>query len=135
MKHGGIASVSSGFYNIIEKSSQIPEVSKIEIPPFYGRYSAHIYSGAQSFRLQGSDRTCDLIGTEAPCTHMYMADRPVNKSLDAFYVRLPHSVGAPVGMGNLNPESNALVTNFAFCHFRTSTPAGEDTRRKIICAA
>ena len=45
-----------------------------------------------------------------------MARSTVNDRLDALDVGLPCSVGPSVGMGDLDPERNALAANIALCH-------------------
>ena len=45
-----------------------------------------------------------------------MARRAVYNCLNALHIGLPRTIGPSVGMGNLNPESNALVAKFALSH-------------------
>ena len=59
------------------------------------------------------DGTFNLVGTETSCTNVYMARSTIDNRLYALDIGLPHSVGASVGVGNLNAESNALAANIA----------------------
>ena len=63
-----------------------------------------------------SDRTLNLVGTQASCTDVYMARSTVDNRLDTFDIRLPGSVGTSVRMGDLDPKSNALAANIALSH-------------------
>ena len=58
----------------------------------------------------------DLAGTEATGAHINMLRRTVNNRLYTFYIGLPGMVGAAVGVGDLNAEHNALITEFTFSH-------------------
>ena len=62
-----------------------------------------------------SDRTLNLIGTEASCTDVDMARGTIHDGLHALYVGLPHSVGTSVGVGDLDAERNTLAANIALC--------------------
>lgn len=62
-----------------------------------------------------SDRAFNLIGTEASCTDIDMAGGTVNDRLHTLDVRLPRPISTPMGMGNLNTESNTLTANIALC--------------------
>ena len=59
------------------------------------------------------DGTFNLVGTETSCTNVYMARSTIDNRLHALDIGLPHSVGASVGVRNLNAESNALAANIA----------------------
>lgn len=45
--------------------------------------------------------------------------RTVQRDLHRSDVRLKHSVGLAVGMGNIQTEYNAFSANIALCHFET----------------
>ena len=64
---------------------------------------------------QKSDGAFNLIGTEASCTDVDMARGTVNDCFHALNIGLPRSVGASVGMGDLNAERHALAANIALC--------------------
>ena len=63
-----------------------------------------------------SDSSGDFTGTQTPGTNIYMARGTVHNRLDTLDIGLPCAVGAPVGVGNLNPEGNTLVTELTFSH-------------------
>ena len=63
-----------------------------------------------------SDRTFDLVRTQASCTDIYMARSTVNDRLDALDVGLPRTVRTSVRMGDLDTECYALAADIAFCH-------------------
>ena len=54
-----------------------------------------------------------------------MARTTVDNRLDALYIGLPHSVGTSVGMGDLDPKSNALAANIALSHWLHLQSIGE----------
>ena len=63
-----------------------------------------------------SDGPLDLVGTEASGTSVHMARSSVNNRLNALYIGLPGTVGASVGVGNLNTESYTLATKITLSH-------------------
>ena len=60
--------------------------------------------------------TGDLAGTEAAGAHIDVLGSTVDHSLNALDVGLPGTVGAAVGVGNLDTESHALATELTFGH-------------------
>ena len=72
---------------------------------------AYLYSSQP-----GSDGPLDLVGTEASGTSVHMARSTVDNSLDTLNIGLPRTVGASVGVGNLNAEGNALATIITLSH-------------------
>ena len=46
-----------------------------------------------------------------------MLGTAVHDGLDALHIGLPSTVGASVGMGNLNTKGYALVAKLTFCHY------------------
>ena len=60
--------------------------------------------------------TSDLAGTEAAGAHIDVLGSTVNHSLNALDVGLPGTVGAAVGVGDLNTEGHALTTELTFGH-------------------
>ena len=67
--------------------------------------------------MQGkSDGPLNLVGTEASGTSIHMARSTVNNRLNALNIGLPGTVGASVGVGNLNAEGNALATIITLSH-------------------
>ena len=63
-----------------------------------------------------SDRTLNLVGTQASCADIYMARSTVNACLDTFDVGLPCTVSTSVRVGDLDAECHALAADIAFCH-------------------
>ena len=63
-----------------------------------------------------SDSPLNLVGTEASGTSIHMARSTVDNRLDALNIGLPGTVGASVGVGNLDTEGYALVAEFALSH-------------------
>ena len=90
-----------------------------------------------SSNCQKSDSAFNLIGTEASRTDVDMAGRTIDDCFHALYIGLPSSVGASVGMGDLNAKRNALAANIALCQLlhlqslRKSPKHGVATRRCI----
>ena len=62
------------------------------------------------------NRTLNLVGTEASGTSIHMARSTVNDSLNPLHIGLPGTIGASVGVGNLDTEGNALATIITLCH-------------------
>ena len=63
-----------------------------------------------------SDGPLNLVGTEASGTSVHMARSTVDNRLDTLHVGLPGTVGASVGVGNLNAEGHALATIITLSH-------------------
>ena len=64
----------------------------------------------------GSDGPLNLVGTEASGTGVHMARSTVDNRLDPLYIGFPSTIGASVGVGNLNAEGNALATIITLSH-------------------
>ena len=62
------------------------------------------------------DSTGNFTGTQTPGTNVHMARGTVDNRLDALDIGLPSAVGTPVGMGNLDAEGYALVTELTLSH-------------------
>ena len=62
------------------------------------------------------DGPLNLVGTEASGTSVHMARSSVDNRLHSLYVGLPGTVGASVGVGNLDTESYALATKITLSH-------------------
>jgi hypothetical protein len=60
--------------------------------------------------------TGDLAGTEAAGAHINVLGSTVDHSLDALDVGLPGTVGAAVGVGDLDTKVHALTTKLTFGH-------------------
>ena len=58
----------------------------------------------------------DLAAAQAACACIDMLGTSVHDRLDALHIGLPSTVGASVGMGNLNTKGYALVAKLTFCH-------------------
>ena len=63
-----------------------------------------------------SDGPSDLAAAEAAGAHVNVLRRTVDDGLDALHIGLPHAVAAPVGMADLDAESDTLVAEFTLCH-------------------
>ena len=63
-----------------------------------------------------SDGPLNLVGTEASGTSVHMARSTVDNRLDTLHVGLPGTVGASVGVADLDAEGNTLVTELTLCH-------------------
>ena len=63
-----------------------------------------------------SDSPLNLVGTEASGTSIHMARSTVDNRLNALNIGLPGTVGASVGVGNLDTEGNALATIITLSH-------------------
>ena len=63
-----------------------------------------------------SDRAGNLTGAQTPGTNIYMARRTVDNSLDTFHIGLPGTIGASVGVGDLNTKGHALIAKLALSH-------------------
>ena len=63
------------------------------------------------------DSSCNLTRAQAASTNIYMSGSAVDDSLDASDIGLPSSVCSSVGVGNLDAECYALVTDITLCHF------------------
>ena len=71
--------------------------------------------GTSGFYCYLLDCAGNLTGTQTAGTNIDMAGRTVDHRLDALDIGLPGTVGAAMGMGNLNAERHALTANIAFC--------------------
>ena len=58
----------------------------------------------------------DLTASQAASACINMLGTAVHDGLDALHIGLPSTVGASVGMGNLNTKGYALVAKLTFCH-------------------
>lgn len=58
----------------------------------------------------------NLTAAQATGANVDMLGRAVHDDLDTLNVGLPCTVGAPVGMTDLDTKGNALSANIAFCH-------------------
>ena len=73
--------------------------------------------GVDYYAALRSDRTGDLTGTQAAGAHVDVLGSAVNDRLHAADVGLPGTVGASVGVGDLNTKGHALAANITFRHF------------------
>ena len=62
------------------------------------------------------DSTGNFTGTQTPGTNVHMARGTIDNRLYALDIGFPRAVGTPVGVGNLDPEGNALVTELTLSH-------------------
>ena len=62
------------------------------------------------------DSAGNFTGTQAPGTNIHMARRTIDQSLHALDVGLPGTIGAVMGVGNLDPERDALTAEITFGH-------------------
>ena len=58
----------------------------------------------------------NLTGTQTAGTNIDMAGRTVDHRLDALDIGLPRTIGASVGVGDLNTKGHTLVAKLALCH-------------------
>ena len=63
-----------------------------------------------------SDSAGDFARTEAMSAHVDVLGGAIDNRLHTLDVGLPGTIGAAVGVGNLNAEHNALVTKITFSH-------------------
>ena len=84
----------------------ITDMGKQKTPPERWRY----------WRQGRSDGALNLVGTEASGTSVHMARGTVDNRLDALHIGLPGTVGASVGVGDLNAEGYALATKITLSH-------------------
>ena len=62
------------------------------------------------------DRAGNFTGTQTPGTNVHMARRTIDHSLHALDIGLPGTIGASVGVGNLDTEGHALIAELALCY-------------------
>ena len=62
------------------------------------------------------DRAGNFTGTQTPGTNVHMARRTIDHSLHALDIGLPGTIGASVGVGNLDTEGHALIAELTLCH-------------------
>ena len=72
--------------------------------------------GTSGFYCYLLDRAGNLTGTQTAGTNIDMAGRTVDHRLDALDIGLPRTIGASVGVGDLDTECHALAADIAFCH-------------------
>ena len=58
----------------------------------------------------------DLTAAQAARADVNVFGSSVHNGLDALHIRLPGTIGSPVGVADFNAESHALVAKFALCH-------------------
>ena len=63
-----------------------------------------------------SDRSGDLAGTHTPGTNIHMAGRAIDDRLHTLHIGLPHPIGTPVRVRDLDAEGNALIAELALSH-------------------
>ena len=68
------------------------------------------------FCRYGSHCPLNLVGTEASGTSVHMARSTVYDGLYSLYIGLPGTIGASVGVGDLNTKGNALTTIITLRH-------------------
>lgn len=81
-----------------------------------GRAIKNPEPGGSGFRLSKSDRSGDLTGTQTPGTNIHMAGRSVDDRLHTLHIGLPHPIGTPVRVRDLDAERNALIAELALSH-------------------
>ena len=62
------------------------------------------------------DGPLNLVRTEASGTSVHMAGSTIDNSLDTLHIGLPSTIGASVGVGNLDTKGNALIAKLALSH-------------------
>ena len=63
-----------------------------------------------------------------------MTGRTVDSRLDPFYVGLPHPVGPPVGVADLDAEGDTLIAILTLCHLVAPPPMGGKSLFLIVRA-
>ena len=58
----------------------------------------------------------DLAAAEAASADVNMLGASVHDGLDALHIRLPGTVGASVGVADLNAEGHILLAKLTLCH-------------------
>ena len=82
--------------------------------PFLGSKKRHRFGGVIVGRT--SDRPLNLVRTEASGTSVHMARSAVDNCLNPLHIGLPSTIGASVGVGDLNTKGNALATKITLSH-------------------
>ena len=80
------------------------------------RRNSPLRSNCDERSARHSDSTGDLTGAKATGASIYTLGGSVNDCLHTLDVGLPGTIGAAVGVGNLNTKCNALSAKFALCH-------------------
>ena len=80
-----------------------------------------------------SDSSGDFAGAQTPGTNIDMAGGTIDNRFHALDVGLPRPVGAPVRVRNLDPKSNALVTELTFCHPLHLLAVEKFSKHKLHC--
>ena len=70
-----------------------------------------------------SDGALYLTTAQATRADINMLRLAIDNSLNTLYVRFPHTVGAPVGVADLDAESHTFSANITFCHRNQLLPA------------
>ena len=70
----------------------------------------------RSLFLSVSDRPGNLAGTQAAGAGVDIFRGTVYNRLDSLHIRLPGTVGTPVGMGNLDTEGHPFSAAITLCH-------------------
>ncbi len=79
-----------------------------------------------------SDGAFNLVGTETSCTNVYMARSTLDNRLDALDVGLPHSIGASVGVRDLDAERHTLAANITLSMTDSSFQPSADRNVPLI---
>lgn len=73
-------------------------------------------TAAKAAFIMRSHSAGDFPAAEATGAHIDMPGRTFNDSLDVLDVGLPCAIGAPVGVTNLDAETNTLIAILTLCH-------------------
>ena len=63
----------------------------------------------------GSHRTGDLSAAQAPGAGIHMHRLAINDRLDPLHIGLPHAVGTPMRVADLDAVRNALIAEITLC--------------------
>ena len=85
------------------------------------------------FRTALSNRARYFSAAEATRADMHMPGRAVNDCGDAFNVRFPHPVAAPVGVADFYPERNSFSAIITFSHTVNLLPVYRLRTTGICC--
>ena len=74
--------------------------------------------------LRKSDSALNLAAAQAASANIDVLGGAVDNSLNTLHVGLPHTVGTPMGVADLDAESHTFSANLTFCHLNQLLPAG-----------
>ena len=110
LPEGAVALATEGVGSLRPSGTSLKEGGgKTEKSP---SYSTGFVSGNVKLHSAG-----DLAAAQAAGADVNMLGRAVYDGLDALHIGLPGTIGASVGVADLNAESHVLITKLTLCHF------------------